>query len=158
MRADNKDRLYKLRWSQCPRGLRNELVSSARTLGSWVRIPLKALMSVCALGSGLETGSSPVQGVLPTEGKRSVLRMPHAPEGATGIWMNKCINKQDCLEWNLSETWDVSEGADRWSSITQRNLWCADINCSVTFTSALFTEANARTKAVKVNVLFLGQL
>jgi hypothetical protein len=30
----------------CPRGLRHELFSSARTLGSWVQIPLKAWMSV----------------------------------------------------------------------------------------------------------------
>jgi hypothetical protein len=30
------------------RGLRHELSSLAQTLGSWVRIPLKAWMSVCA--------------------------------------------------------------------------------------------------------------
>jgi hypothetical protein len=61
--------------SQWPRGLRHELPSSARTLGSWVPIPLKAWMSVCVysvfvwffcVGSGLTTGWSPVQGVLPT--------------------------------------------------------------------------------------------
>jgi hypothetical protein len=34
--------------SQFSRGLRHELSSLARTLGSWVRIPLKAWMSVCA--------------------------------------------------------------------------------------------------------------
>jgi hypothetical protein len=34
--------------SQWPRGLRHELSSLARTLGSWVRIPLKIWMSVCA--------------------------------------------------------------------------------------------------------------
>jgi hypothetical protein len=33
--------------SQLPRGLRHELSSLARTLGSWARIPLKAWMSVC---------------------------------------------------------------------------------------------------------------
>jgi hypothetical protein len=33
--------------SQWPRGLRHELSSLARKLGSWVRIPLKAWMSVC---------------------------------------------------------------------------------------------------------------
>jgi hypothetical protein len=33
--------------SQWPRGLRHELCSLARSLGSWVRIPLKAWMSVC---------------------------------------------------------------------------------------------------------------
>jgi hypothetical protein len=36
------------RRSQWQRGLRHELSSLARTLGSWVRIPLKAWMSVCA--------------------------------------------------------------------------------------------------------------
>jgi hypothetical protein len=34
-------------WSQWPRGLRLELSSLARTLGSWVRILFKVLMSVC---------------------------------------------------------------------------------------------------------------
>jgi hypothetical protein len=34
--------------SQWPRGLRHGLPSLSRTLGSWVRIPLKLWMSVCA--------------------------------------------------------------------------------------------------------------
>jgi hypothetical protein len=34
--------------SQWPRGLRHELSSLAPTLGSWIRIPLNAWMSVCA--------------------------------------------------------------------------------------------------------------
>jgi hypothetical protein len=34
--------------SEWPRGLRYELSSPVRTLGSWVRIPLKACMSMCA--------------------------------------------------------------------------------------------------------------
>jgi hypothetical protein len=33
--------------SQWQRGLRHELSSFAQTLGSWVRIPLEAWMSVC---------------------------------------------------------------------------------------------------------------
>jgi hypothetical protein len=53
---------YKICRSQWPRGLRYELSSLARTLGSWFRIPLKAWMSVCGfffvyvvlcVGSGL---------------------------------------------------------------------------------------------------------
>jgi hypothetical protein len=32
---------------QWPRGLRHEMSSPARTLGSWIRIPLKAWMFVC---------------------------------------------------------------------------------------------------------------
>jgi hypothetical protein len=34
--------------SQWPRGLRHELSSVARTLGSWIRIPFEARMSLCA--------------------------------------------------------------------------------------------------------------
>jgi hypothetical protein len=33
--------------SQWPRGVRHELSAPARTLGSWVRIPLETWMSVC---------------------------------------------------------------------------------------------------------------
>jgi hypothetical protein len=33
--------------AQWPRGLRHELSWHTQTLGSWVRIPLKAWMSVC---------------------------------------------------------------------------------------------------------------
>jgi hypothetical protein len=33
--------------SQWPRGLRHELSSLARILGSWVRIPIKAWLFVC---------------------------------------------------------------------------------------------------------------
>jgi hypothetical protein len=61
--------------SQWPRRLRHEPSSPARILGWSVRIPLEAWMSPCAfihvcivlcVGSGLATGWSPVQGVLPT--------------------------------------------------------------------------------------------
>jgi hypothetical protein len=46
--------------SQWQRGLRHELSSPPRTLGSWVRIPFEAWMSVCVysdfvIGSGLAT-------------------------------------------------------------------------------------------------------
>jgi hypothetical protein len=62
--------------SQWPRRLRHQVSSLARTLGSWVRIPLKAWVSVlCAfilccvvlyVGRGLATGWAPIQGDLPT--------------------------------------------------------------------------------------------
>jgi hypothetical protein len=50
--------------SEWPRGLRHELSSLARKLGSWIQIPLNAWMSVClfcvcvvlCVGSGLLTG------------------------------------------------------------------------------------------------------
>jgi hypothetical protein len=62
------------RRSQWPCGLRHELPSLACTLGSWVRIPLYAWISVCVysfcvvlcVGSGLAMGWSHFQGVLPT--------------------------------------------------------------------------------------------
>jgi hypothetical protein len=61
-----------IRRSQWPRGLRHEMSSPAPTLGSWVRIPLRAWMFAClysvfvlsCVGSGLATGWSPVQGLL----------------------------------------------------------------------------------------------
>jgi hypothetical protein len=43
----NSSRYEPERRSQWPRGVRHELSSLARMLGSWVRIPLKAWMSVC---------------------------------------------------------------------------------------------------------------
>jgi hypothetical protein len=45
---DFKEGILQTSRSWSPRGLRNELSSIARTLGSWVRIPLKAWMSVYA--------------------------------------------------------------------------------------------------------------
>jgi hypothetical protein len=60
-------------------GLGHEMLSSAQTLGLWVRIPLEAWMSVClfricvALAvSGLATGPIPVQVVLPTVYKSKI--------------------------------------------------------------------------------------
>jgi hypothetical protein len=68
--------------SEWPHGLRHELSSPARTMGSWVRIPLRTWMSVCVysvcvvlcVGSGLATGWSLVQGVLLTVYKIKKLR------------------------------------------------------------------------------------
>jgi hypothetical protein len=66
--------IKKVSRSQWPLGLTHELTSPIRTLGSWVRIPFKTWMSVYVhsvfvmsfVDSGLATGWSPVQGVLPT--------------------------------------------------------------------------------------------
>jgi hypothetical protein len=69
--------IYIYSQSQLPRGLKHERSSLARTLGSWVRIPLRAwmfgmcmrLFYVCVVlcvGSSLATGWSLVQGVLPS--------------------------------------------------------------------------------------------
>jgi hypothetical protein len=54
--------------SQWPRDLRHEPSSSARTLGSWVRIPLEAWMPVCLYSVF----------VLPCE-QVQALRWPHPP-------------------------------------------------------------------------------
>jgi hypothetical protein len=59
-----------IRRSQWSRGLSHELSSLGQKLGSWVRIPFEAWMSVCiysvfVLGSGLATGLSLAQGFLP---------------------------------------------------------------------------------------------
>jgi hypothetical protein len=70
--------------SQWPRGLRHEMSSPAWTLGSWVRIPLESWMFVCVcfvfvlscVGSGLATGWSPVQGILPIVHKCKI-KNPH---------------------------------------------------------------------------------
>jgi hypothetical protein len=57
-------------WSKWPRGLKHEMSSPAQTLGSWVQTPVEAcvysLFMLSCIGSGLATGWSPVQGVLPT--------------------------------------------------------------------------------------------
>jgi hypothetical protein len=86
-----------LRWSQQPRGLRHELYSLSQTLGSWVWIPLKAwkfgvrmrLFCVCVVlcvGSGLATGWSTVQRVLPTVYRIKKLKSGQGPtKGCTAV-------------------------------------------------------------------------
>jgi hypothetical protein len=81
--------------SQWPRGLRHEPSSSpAWTLGSWDQIPLEAWMScvrlfcVCVVlfvGSCLETGWSPVQGVLPTVYRLRNWKGGQVPKGYRAI-------------------------------------------------------------------------
>jgi hypothetical protein len=86
---------------QWPRGLRHEISSPAWTLGSWVRIPLEAWMFVCvcsvfvlsSVSSGLATGWSLVQGVLPTVYKCKITephkRRPRPDMGWSAIgWMD----------------------------------------------------------------------
>jgi hypothetical protein len=73
---NSKTNLREIGWGDMDRrlqwacGLRHELSSPDRTLGSCVRISLEAWMSVCVYsvfvsGSGLATGWSLVQGALP---------------------------------------------------------------------------------------------
>jgi hypothetical protein len=82
--------------------------SIARTLGSWVQIPLEAWMCVrvfcvvlsCVV-SGLATGWSPVQGVLPNVKKkknsfinqRSQILNRNRPQGLIRIYYFICFNQ-----------------------------------------------------------------
>jgi hypothetical protein len=96
-----------LRGSQWPCGLRHEMSSPARTLGSWVRIPLEAWMFVfvysvfvlSCVGSGLATGWSLVQGVLPIVYKCKIKephkRRPRPDMGCKRHWMVMFVEK-----WN----------------------------------------------------------
>jgi hypothetical protein len=56
------------------------------------------------VGSGLKTGLSHVRGVIPTEVKWSVSRMPYAPEGGT-------LNIDDC-SIRLEPAWSSDSGFD----------------------------------------------
>jgi hypothetical protein len=93
--------------SQWPRGLRHELSSSARTLGSWVRIPLEVWMSVCVysvfvlscVGSGLATGWSPVQRTLPCIGLRNWKSVQGPTKGC------KSHTEREESRWTARPTW-----------------------------------------------------
>jgi hypothetical protein len=84
--------MHPIHQSQRPRSIRYELSSLARTLGSWVRIPLEAWISVCVhcvyvvlcVVSGLEKGWSPAQGVLPTVYRNKKLKK--AAKAQKGLW------------------------------------------------------------------------
>jgi hypothetical protein len=82
--------VYCLCQSRWPRGLRHELSSLIRTLGSLFRMPLEAWMSVCVysvvlcVGSGLATGWSPILGILPTVYRIKKLKNGQGPTKRTG--------------------------------------------------------------------------
>jgi hypothetical protein len=87
--------------SQWPRGLRYEMSSPAWTLGSFVRIPLEAWMFVCVysvfvlfcVGSGLATGWSLVQGVLPIVYKCKITE-PHKEEAKARYGLQRHIRRR----------------------------------------------------------------
>jgi hypothetical protein len=82
-------------WVKVPRGIRYEQSSSARTLGSWVRIPLEAWLYVYiysvfvlffCVDSGLATGWFLVQWVLPTVYRIKKVKSGQGPtKGYRGI-------------------------------------------------------------------------
>jgi hypothetical protein len=87
-------------------GLRHELFSLSWMVGSWVRISFKSMgvcvwvYSVCVVlcvGSGLETGWSPVQGVLPCKKRLRNWRGQGPIKGCRDIdeWMNEIIWDSD---------------------------------------------------------------
>jgi hypothetical protein len=111
----NTGSLY-LALSVSARALRHEICSSAKTLRCWFRIPLEAWMPTCVffvlscVGSGLATGWSPVQGLLPTVYKinnfiinsgwnrpDSLIRKLEEREVLLSV--HACINT-DILEWS----------------------------------------------------------
>jgi hypothetical protein len=87
--------------SQWPRGLRHEMSSPARTLGTWVRNPLETWTFVCVysvfmlscVGSGLATGWSLVQGVLPTVYK-CMITEPHKEEAKAWYGLQRHIRRR----------------------------------------------------------------
>jgi hypothetical protein len=85
-------------WSQWPRDLRHEPSSPARTLGSWVLIPLKAWIFVyefiLCVGSSLATGWSPVQGVLPTVYKIKKLKRRSSSTRAVAPQTDRQVGRQ----------------------------------------------------------------
>jgi hypothetical protein len=92
-----------LRRSQWPRGLRHELSSLARTLGSWVRIPPQAWMSVCVysvcvvlcVNSGLATGWTPDKGAQPFIRLQNLKKK--RPGLNKGLWSHWWINVHYCV-------------------------------------------------------------
>jgi hypothetical protein len=85
--------------SQWPRGLRHGMSSPARTLGSWVRIPVWTWMFAFILfvlsyvSSGLATGWSFVEGVLPIVYKCKVKDLVRG--GLGPIWAVSAIGWMD---------------------------------------------------------------
>jgi hypothetical protein len=87
---------------------KHEPSSPARTLGSWVRIPLEAWMSVCVycvfalscVGSGFATDWSPVQGVLLTVYRIKKVKSGLGPKGYRSIERERV--HIFCVEWTHS--------------------------------------------------------
>jgi hypothetical protein len=100
-------KIGRARW---PRGLRYELSSPARTLGSWVRIPLEAWMSVCIYSvfvfcyvcSGLKTGWSHVRRAIRTVYRitklKKATRAQQKGSRAIDEWIQKRKEKRKITE------------------------------------------------------------
>jgi hypothetical protein len=121
----------KRRRSQWLRGLRHEPSSPAPTLGSWARVPLKASMFVgvysvfvlSCIGSGLTTGWSSVQGVLPTVYRVKKLKKLATSKGLYNLRQRERAKSKSypCNRpWRPIVLWDVDaptfsrQSAQRW--------------------------------------------
>jgi hypothetical protein len=96
--------------SQWPRGLKHEISSPPRTLGSWVRIPLEACMSVCVYSVYVVLyRERPCVGLIshprsPTDclrlrnwSERIASRMPYAPSGSSRKYIREVLGSN--LGW-----------------------------------------------------------
>jgi hypothetical protein len=78
------------RRSKWPRSLRNEPSSPARTLGSWVRIPLKAWMSVCVYSACVVLRRADPRTRSPTVYRIKKLKKRPRSKGLSS-WRGACI-------------------------------------------------------------------
>jgi hypothetical protein len=120
--------------SQWPRGMRQELSSLVRTLASWVQVPHKAWMSLCAfiilclcrpvcVGSGLAFGKiwcNIADHVVPSfytlleSDERSLHVLTHRPTASDGRFLR--AGKNSRLRMNVPST-SLPKGASRASLV-----------------------------------------
>jgi hypothetical protein len=116
---NSKDRTS---WSQWPLGLRHEMSSPAWILESWVPIPLEAWMFVCVypvfvlscVGSGLATGWSLVQGVLPIIYKYKISE-PHKGEAKARYGLQRHIRRRRKTEQIVIITVRIHEPSEKYA-------------------------------------------
>jgi hypothetical protein len=126
--------------SEWPCGLRREMSSLAQTLGSWIRIPLKARIYICVypvfvlscVGSGLTTGWSPVQCVLPTVYRihnSTLILMGNSPESLTRQDRRRCedFKKLAKLPSFVCLILRLEHGVSDWGSVKAEEIMKLEI-------------------------------
>jgi hypothetical protein len=144
--------------------LKYEPSSPTQTLGSWVRIPLKAWKFVCiytvfVLGSGLRTGSSPVQGVLPTVYRVKKLKKRLKSKGcrAVGKGRKEVVNE---IEFNnlrqlsdyFTTRWTLKELRTLPSQSVKQLLFMRDTQCLLEVGTA---SLNTKLSLKRISILVL---